>query len=144
MFLNSSKIKPKNPSKNWHKTAKYYGIIPRIIETFVNVQESQYQEDLKRILITRTCPVCHGARLNEEVLSAKIKGKSIADCSDMDISSFYEFIDGIKEDKVKEIIKALKEKLTSLSLVGLDYLKLNQGTTSLSGGESQRIKWLNA
>ncbi|HEQ8734066.1 TPA: excinuclease ABC subunit UvrA [Streptococcus pyogenes] len=140
MLLNSPKIKPKNPSKNWHKTAKYYGIIPRIMETFVNVQNPQYQEDLKRILITKTCPVCHGARLNNEVLSAKIKDKSIADCSNMDIRSLYEFIDGIKEDKVNEIIKALKEKLTSLSLVGLDYLKVNQGTKTLSGGESQRIK----
>lgn len=140
MLLNSPKIKPKNPSKNWHKTAKYYGIIPRIMETFVNVQDPQYQEDLKRILITKTCPVCHGARLNNEVLSAKIKDKSIADCSNIDISSLYEFIDGIKEDKVNEIIKALKEKLTSLSLVGLDYLKVNQGTKTLSGGESQRIK----
>lgn len=140
MLLNSPKIKPKNPSKDWHKTAKYYEIIPRIMETFVNVQDPQYQEDLKRILITKTCPVCHGARLNNEVLSAKIKDKSIADCSNMDISSLYEFIDGIKEDKVNEIIKALKEKLTSLSLVGLDYLKVNQGTKTLSGGESQRIK----
>lgn len=140
MLLNSPKIKPKNPSKNWHKTAKYYGIIPRIMETFVNVQDPQYQEDLKRILITKTCPVCHGARLNNEVLSAKIKDKSIADCSNMDIRSLYEFIDGIKEDKVNEIIKALKEKLTSLFLVGLDYLKVNQGTKTLSGGESQRIK----
>lgn len=140
MLLNSPKIKPKNPSKNWHKTAKYYGIIPRIMETFVNVQDPQYQEDLKRILITKTCPVCHGARLNNEVLSAKIKDKSIADCSNMDIRSLYEFIGGIKEDKVNEIIKALKEKLTSLFLVGLDYLKVNQGTKTLSGGESQRIK----
>lgn len=140
MLLNSPKIKPKNPSKNWHKTAKYYGIIPRIMETFVNVQDPQYQEDLKRILITKTCPVCHGARLNNEVLSAKIKDKSIADCSNMDIRSLYEFIDGIKENKVNEIIKALKEKLTSLFLVGLDYLKVNQGTKTLSGGESQRIK----
>lgn len=140
MLLNSPKIKPKNPSKNWHKTAKYYGIIPRIMETFVNVQDPQYQEDLKRILITKTCPVCHGARLNNEVLSAKIKDKSIADCSNMDIRSLYEFIDGIKENKVNEIIKALKEKLTSLFLVGLDYLKVNQVTKTLSGGESQRIK----
>lgn len=140
MLLNSPKIKPKNPNKNWHKTAKYYGIIPRIMETFVNVQDPQYQEDLKRILITKTCPVCHGARLNNEVLSAKIKDKSIADCSNMDIRSLYEFIDGIKEDIVNEIIKALKEKLTSLFLVGLDYLKVNQGTKTLSGGESQRIK----
>ncbi|MFM9413032.1 ATP-binding cassette domain-containing protein [Peptococcus simiae] len=140
MLLNSPKIKPENPSKNWHKTAKYYGIIPRIMETFVNVQHPQYQEDLQRILITKTCPVCHGARLNKEVLSAKIKGKSIADSSNMDIINLYNFIAGIKEDKVKEIIKALKEKLTSISLVGLDYLKVNQGTKSLSGGESQRIK----
>lgn len=140
LLLYSPKIKPENPSSNWHKTAKYFGIIPRIMESFVNVENPQYKKDLNRILVRETCPTCHGARLNEEVLSAKIKGKSIADCTNMDISNLYEFIDVIKEDKVKEIIKSLKEKLTSLSLVGLDYLKLNQGTKSLSGGESQRIK----
>lgn len=140
LLLYSPKIKPKNPSSNWHKTAKYFGIIPRIMESFVNVENPQYKKDLDRILVRETCPTCQGARLNEEVLSAKIKGKSIADCSNMEINDLFDFIDEIEEENVKEITNGLKIKLKSLSLVGLDYLKLNQPTTTLSGGESQRIK----
>lgn len=140
LLLYSPKIKPQNPSPKWHKTAKYFGIIPRIMESFVNVENPQYKKQLDRILITKTCPKCHGKRLNEEVLSARIKDKSIADLSDMNIDDLFCFIDEIKEEKVKEIIHELKMKLKSLSLVGLDYLKLNQPTAALSGGESQRIK----
>ncbi|OLR64184.1 ATP-binding cassette domain-containing protein [Peptoniphilus porci] len=140
LLLYSQKIKPENPSPNWHKTAKYYGVIPRIMESFVNVENPQYKKDLDRILIKETCPVCHGARLNEEVLSAKIKGKSIADCTNMEINDLFDFVAEIKEEIVGEITRGLKIKLKSLSLVGLDYLKLNQPTTTLSGGESQRIK----
>lgn len=140
LLLYSPKIKPKNPSPKWHKTAKYFGIIPRIIESFVNVENPQYKKDLDRILIKEICPACHGARLNEEVLSAKIKGKSIADCSNMEIDDLFNFIDGIKDENVEVITHELKEKLKGLSLVGLDYLKLNQPTRTLSGGESQRIK----
>lgn len=140
LLLYSPKVNPENPSPNWHKTAKYFGIIPRIMESFVNVENPQYKKDLDRILIKETCPACQGARLNEEVLSAKIKGKSIADCSNMEINDLFDFINEIKEENAKEITNSLKIKLKSLSFVGLDYLKLNQPTTTLSGGESQRIK----
>lgn len=114
--------------------------MPRITESFVNVESPQYKKELERILIRKTCPVCHGARLNEEVLSAKISDKSIADLSDMNINDLFDFINAIKDKNVETIINELKMKLKSLSLVGLDYLKLNQPTSTLSGGESQRIK----
>lgn len=140
LLLYSQKIKPENPSPNWHKTAKYYGLIPRIVESFVNVENPQYKKDLDRILIKETCPACHGTRLNEEVLSAKIKSQSIADCTNMEINELFDFVSEIKEENVREITNGLKIKLKSLSLVGLDYLKLNQPTTTLSGGESSRIK----
>ncbi|MSS78353.1 ATP-binding cassette domain-containing protein [Anaerococcus sp. WCA-380-WT-2B] len=140
LLLYSPKIKPTNPSSKWHKTAKYFGVIPRIMESFVNVENPQYKKDLDKILITETCPSCHGTRLNEEVLSAKIKNKSIADLTDMEVNDLYDFIDAIKDESVQAITHEIKMKLKSLFLVGLDYLKLNQGTNTLSGGESQRIK----
>lgn len=140
LLLYSPKIKPNNPSQKWHKTAKYFGVVPRIMESFVNVENSQYKKDLDRILIKETCPTCHGARLNKEVLSAKIKDISIADCTQMDINDLFNFIDKIKDESVQAVINELKIKLKSLSLVGLDYVKLNQPTITLSGGESQRIK----
>ncbi|MDD7363395.1 MAG: excinuclease ABC subunit UvrA [Firmicutes bacterium] len=140
LLLYSPKITPEHPSSKWHKTAKYFGVIPRIMESFIHAEDPRYKKDVERILITKTCPVCHGARLNDDVLRAKIKGKSIADCSDMDVCDLFDFIDGIDDERVGAITRALKVKLKSLSLVGLDYLKLNQPTGTLSGGESQRIK----
>lgn len=140
LLLYSPKIKPKNPTLNWHKTAKCFGIIPRIMESFVNVENPKYKKDLDKILITETCPSCHGARLREEVLSAKINNNSIADVSNMEISNLFNFINEIKDNSIQTISNELKIKLKSLSMVGLDYLKLNQPTSTLSGGESQRIK----
>jgi excinuclease UvrABC ATPase subunit len=140
LLLNSPKIKPNNPSANWHKTAKYFGVIPRIMESFVNVEDSKYKKDLEKILITTTCPVCQGARLNNDVLRAKIKSQSIADCCDMDINDLLGFIKDLEDETVEAITHELVAKLKSLRIVGLDYLKLNQPTSTLSGGESQRIK----
>ncbi|MBE7358646.1 excinuclease ABC subunit UvrA [Campylobacter sp. RM12327] len=140
LLLYSPEIKPKNPTKNWHKTAKYLGVIPRIMNAFVNVENTKYKKDLERVLTTLVCPKCHGARLSEEVLSAKIRDKSIADCSDMMVNDLYHFLDSIDDESASIIIHELKTKLRSLSIVGLDYLKLNQPTSTLSGGESQRIK----
>ena len=140
ILLYSPKIKPKNPKSNWHKTAKYFGVVPRIMESFVNVEKPQYKKYLDKILVTETCPVCHGARLNREVLSAKIKNKSIADCSNMNINDLINFISEIDDKRITDISSGLKIKLKNLSTVGLDYLKLNQPTNTLSGGESQRIK----
>ncbi len=140
LLLDSPEIKPVSPGANWHKTAKYIGVVPRIMDSFVNVENTKYKKDLDRILITTTCPVCHGTRLNDEVLSAKIMDKSIADCCDMDINDLFDFVNTIKDEKVSIITEELKIKLKSLSTVGLDYLKLNQPINTLSGGESQRIK----
>ncbi len=140
LLLYSPKIKPVNPSENWHKTAEYIGVVPRIMDSFVNVENTKYKKDLDRILTTNTCPVCHGARLNDEVLSAKIVDKSIADCCNMAITDLLDFVNDIDNETVSIITNELKMKLKSLCIVGLDYLTLNRATSTLSGGESQRIK----
>lgn len=140
LLLYAPKRKPEHPTKNWHKTASYIGVIPRIMEGFIHTENSRYKKDVEKIKITKICPACHGARLNEEALRTKINGRSIADCADMDIPSLRAFINEITDIAVKPITDELKAKLEGLSLVGLDYVKLNQPTNTLSGGESQRIK----
>ncbi|MBS7576526.1 MULTISPECIES: excinuclease ABC subunit UvrA [unclassified Enterococcus] len=140
LLFYSPKIKPSNPSENWHKTAEYIGLIPRIMESFVNVESSKYKKELDKILTTNICPSCHGTRLNDEVLSAKIAGKSIADCCNMAITDLFDFVNCIDNQTVSIIIDELKTKLKSLCTVGLNYLTLNRATSTLSGGESQRIK----
>lgn len=77
------------------------------------------------------CPVCKGKRYNHETLEVKFKGKTIADVLDMSVKEALEFFDSIP---------SIKNKLQTLNDVGLDYIKLGQSATTLSGGEAQRIK----
>ncbi len=78
-----------------------------------------------------TCEVCKGKRYNQETLSIRYKGKNIAEVLDMDVQEAIEFFDAIP---------SIKQKLKTLHEVGLDYVKLGQSSTTLSGGEAQRIK----
>ncbi len=77
------------------------------------------------------CDICKGKRYNRETLEVKYKGKTIADVLDMSVKEALEFFDSIP---------AIKNKLQTLNDVGLDYMKLGQSATTLSGGEAQRIK----
>ncbi|UCD58422.1 MAG: excinuclease ABC subunit UvrA, partial [Candidatus Hydrogenedentota bacterium] len=78
-----------------------------------------------------TCEACGGHRYNRETLAVRYKGKSIADVLNMTVESALEFFDGIP---------AIKQKLQTLYDVGLGYIKLGQSSTTLSGGEAQRVK----
>ena len=77
------------------------------------------------------CEVCHGKRYNRETLEVRYKGKSIADVLDMTINQAVEFF---------EYLPAIQHKIRTLQEVGLGYIKLGQPSTTLSGGESQRVK----
>ena len=77
------------------------------------------------------CEVCHGKRYNRETLEVRFKGKSIADILDMTINQAVEFF---------ENVPAILHKIKTIQDVGLGYIKLGQPSTTLSGGESQRVK----
>lgn len=77
------------------------------------------------------CEVCHGKRYNRETLEVRYKGKSIADVLDMTINRAVEFF---------ENVPSILQKIKTIQDVGLGYIKLGQPSTTLSGGESQRIK----
>ena len=77
------------------------------------------------------CEVCHGKRYNRETLEVRYKGKSIADVLDMTINQAVEFFEAVPQ---------ILQKIKALQSVGLGYLKLGQSSTTLSGGESQRVK----
>src|SRR5437016_5172930 len=78
-----------------------------------------------------TCEVCHGRRYNRETLEVKFKGRSIADVLDMSVEEALEFFAKIPK---------LRRRLQTLHDVGLDYMRLGQPATTLSGGEAQRVK----
>lgn len=93
------------------------------------------------------CPLCHGARLNQEALAFRFGGKNIYELSSMDIAQLVDFLDdtatkieGNQKVIAQEILKEILTRLRFLLDVGLDYLSLNRSTATLSGGESQRIR----
>lgn len=77
------------------------------------------------------CPDCGGKRYNRETLEVRFKGKNISDVLNMTINQAVEFFENIPK---------LQHKIKMLQLVGLGYIKLGQSSTTLSGGESQRVK----
>lgn len=143
LLLNGKKQVPPNPTSKWHRNAKYIGIIPRITDTFLNKNSSQYQKELDRIIKVVTCPVCHGQRLNQKALTAKINNKNIAECSMMSLVDLKKWLNNINDAKTKVILEEIEVKLTNLINAGLGYLSLNRTTASLSGGEAQRVKLAN-
>ena len=93
------------------------------------------------------CPVCQGTRLNKETTYFKIDGKTISEVSAMEIGQLRDWlfsldnVFGKRESLIaRDILKELKDRVTFLLDVGLDYLSLDRATSSLSGGESQRIR----
>ena len=96
---------------------------------------------------TATCPECNGQRLNREALNYRLDGKNIAELSAIDISELNSWLADL-EDRLDpkqrviatEILKEIRSRLHFLLDVGLDYLALNRASSSLSGGESQRIR----
>lgn len=142
-LLNVTEHKPKNPDKEWGKTVKYEGIIPRIEKAFLKKQSKEIitrKEILKNIITTKPCPVCNGQRLNDKILSCKINGKNIADCTALSIVELLEFVYSLQSKNFDVILTELKKKLQNIVNIGLQYLTLDRRTDTLSGGESQRIK----
>lgn len=94
-----------------------------------------------------TCPECGGRRLNRIALNYFVDNKSIADVANMDIAELYEWtsnlevkIDPSRREVARQILKEINTRLKFLLDVGLDYLSMNRNSSSLSGGESQRIR----
>lgn len=93
------------------------------------------------------CPECQGTRLKKEALYFRIAGKNIGELSSMDLRELSGFLEGLEEKMTEkqrlisaEILKEIKARISFLLDVGLDYLSLNRGARTLSGGESQRIR----
>ncbi|ADZ85006.1 excinuclease ABC subunit UvrA [Cellulosilyticum sp. ST5] len=98
------------------------------------------QKRLETMIHQKECPVCHGRRLNQEVLSCKINGYSIAELCELEFVQLREVLKEIKDERGKTIIQTLIASLTRMIEIGLPYLSMNRESASLSGGEAQRLK----
>ncbi|MBU6132620.1 excinuclease ABC subunit UvrA [Staphylococcus xylosus] len=142
-LLYTKPTKLKNPPENWPKTAKFEGLIHRFRRSFLlndNFEKNRFKEAIDRVVTSRKCPTCLGKRLNPDVLQCKINNLDIVEFTNLSIDEALKFISQIDSPKAKVIIEPLQQQLSSLSYIGLNYLTLSRETTTLSGGESQRIK----
>lgn len=112
---------------------------------FLESGSDKVRLELEKFMNIKECPSCHGLRLNKVALSTRIGDKNIMDLCVLSIDECFQYLNSIKLDGEKKIIadKLLKEIVSRLRFlldVGLNYLCLNRGAMTLSGGESQRIR----
>ena len=124
----------------------YEGVLPNIDRRYHSPRSSDFtRQQMRQYMTALTCPVCHGKRLNRQALSVKVAGKDIAEVSDFAIKNALPFFDELKlsdTNKViaQPIVKEVRDRLTFLINVGLEYLTLSRSAGTLSGGEAQRIR----
>ena len=141
LFLNSPQIRLKNPPAGWPKSAKYEGLVHRMYRSVLKSDEGKVHEAiLAPMTIRGVCPDCKGARLNKEVLSCRIGGKNIAEAAHLPLKEFMEWLMAIDDPLAADIKRTLGTRIQALIDIGLDYLSLDRGLSSLSGGEAQRCK----
>ncbi|HOX54953.1 MAG: excinuclease ABC subunit UvrA [Candidatus Omnitrophica bacterium] len=129
----------------WIWGRRFEGLIPHLERLFHQTESDYLKNEISRFMSVLPCPVCNGARLKKESLAIRIKEKSIWDITKMSIKDTKEFFVGLKLSQEKTIIahQVLKEIIRRLSFcidVGLDYLTLDRKSSTLSGGESERIR----
>ncbi len=140
------KFKFESKSGNaYNKIEPYEGIIGNFERRYRETNSTFIRAWLEGYMVETECTHCHGARLNNDVLNIFINGKNIYDVCNLSIKKMYEFINNLKltneQKQISEIvIKDIKDRLSFLINVGLEYLTLNRSASTLSGGESQRIR----
>jgi len=129
----------------WEYKGSFEGVIPNLDRLYRQTESESKREELLQFMRELPCDSCNGTRLREEARAVKIQNRSIMQICDLSIESCYKFfrsIDLSETEKfiAKNILKEITSRLEFLLNVGLEYLTLNRRTSSLSGGESQRIR----
>jgi excinuclease ABC subunit A len=126
-------------------TGNWEGIIPNLTRRYRQTDSTQIREWIESFMGSIPCDVCQGERLRVESRSVRVGGKAISDLVKLSVRDSALFLENLllneKETAIaRQILKELKARLSFLHNVGLDYLTLERGAASLSGGEAQRIR----
>jgi excinuclease UvrABC ATPase subunit len=121
----------------------YEGVVERFERIYLQTSDNlsdRKRETLARFTRSTVCPDCNGDRLNEASRTATVLGFTIGEMARLEINELAEMVATVTEANVAPVVAALKARLDALITIGLGYLHLGRATTTLSGGEAQRIK----
>ena len=141
------KFKMDYSSERWSGTYSggWEGAIPNLMRRYTQTKSSGIREWIEQFMSMRPCSDCKGARLRKETLGVMINEKNIGHVSSMSIRDLNVFFENVNLTKMEhaiadQILKEICQRLSFLVNVGLSYLTLDRSATTLSGGESQRIR----
>ena len=123
----------------------YEGIINNLERRYMETSSTWIRDWLENYMLETICETCHGARLQDNVLSVLVGGKNIYEVTCMSIKQLIPFFENLKLTKSQQeisglLVKEILSRLTFLKNVGLEYLTLSRSAGTLSGGEAQRIR----
>ena len=141
------KLKMDYSSDRWSGTytGGWEGTIPNLMRRYKQTKSNHIRDWIEQFMSMRACPKCSGSRLKEESLAVTVGGKNLGEISSLSIKKIHEFFNKLSLNKThatisEQILKEVKQRLSFLNDVGLDYLTLDRSASSLSGGEAQRIR----
>jgi len=140
-------FKYKNDEQNtyWLHENYFEGVINNLKRRYRETKSEYIRSEIQKFMTIKPCPSCKGKRLRPESLKVTIDGFSIADLAEQSVKQNYNFFENIKlHEREKtiagQILKEIKNRLGFLINVGLDYLTLSRASSTLAGGENQRIR----
>ncbi|BBP92538.1 hypothetical protein BsIDN1_61560 [Bacillus safensis] len=125
---------------------EFEGVLRNIERRYKETSSDYIREQMEKYMANQPCPTCKGYRLKKKTLAVLINGKHIGEITDLSVSDALDFYEKKIELSEKDlqiaqlILREIKERLSFLNNVGLDYLNLSRSAGTLSGGEAQRIR----
>jgi excinuclease ABC subunit A len=137
----------KDTARSYNVTKPFEGVLKNLSRRWKETDSAWVREEMSRYQAEKPCGVCKGARLKPAALAVRVGNSNIAQASELSISAALEWFRGVGDtltpqrlEIARRILREIIERLQFLVDVGLNYLSLSRGSTSLSGGESQRIR----
>lgn len=145
LFLRGNGLRVPRPNKTGSLGSNAYeGLLERLDRLYIKRDLSSLSEKnraaARAVVTEEICPDCHGARLNAAALATEINGLSIADYGELEVSDLIGVLGGIDDRVAAPIAESAIARLRRIEEVGLGYLSLGRETSTLSGGEAQRLK----
>ncbi len=143
-LLYSETFEIENAKEKLSYKRNFEGLIRKLEKAIRTKADDEGDEEEKnaysRFFVYRTCSGCNGTRLNEKALKSTIHGKNIAELCQMELNELLDFISRLTDQISETVLRKVKFLLEQLIEIGVSYLTLDRAVSTLSGGESQRVK----